>query len=143
MQLNLTTSGERMKPNWKITLWLSSIGVLISPLAQAQFCGLTIASLNGSYGYVASQAGTVPTPVPAGTPATTTYSSTAIGDLLSGISAGHQLALSGVWKFDGVGNVNATSAPGGAATHVGAYTVNPDCSVTVSLTDTFGTNTLV
>ena len=48
-----------MKIDLKRTLWLSSLCVLIGPMVQAQFCGLTNASLNGSYGYVASEAGAV------------------------------------------------------------------------------------
>ena len=50
-----------MKLDWKTTLWLTSLSVLISPLAQAQFCPLTNASVNGAYGYVASEAGAVVT----------------------------------------------------------------------------------
>jgi len=95
-----------MKLDWKWTTWLSSLIVLISPLAQAQYCTLTSASLKGSYGYVASEAGAVVTTTSTtstGT-STSTYSSTGIGQLLNGISAGNQFALSGVWVFDGAGN---------------------------------------
>jgi hypothetical protein len=142
-----------MKIDWKLTLCGSLLGVLMSPLAQAQFCGLTNMSLNGAYGYVASEAGTVVATSPGtgttgttsttGTAAPNTFSSTALGQLLGGISAGNQFALGGVLTFDGAGNVNATSAPGGLAIHVGTYNVNSDCSVTVSLTDPFGTNPAV
>src|SRR5665213_466647 len=157
-----------MKIDWKLTLYISSLSVLISPLAQAQFCGLTNASLNGSYGYVASEAGTVVTSGTGttgtgttgtgttgtsttgttgtgttGTAATDSYSTTDLGQLLGGIAAGNQLALGGVLTFDGAGNVNATSTPGGTAMHVGTYKVNSDCSVTLSLSDPFGTNTAI
>jgi hypothetical protein len=142
-----------MKIDWKLTLCGSLLGVLMSPLAQAQFCGLTNMSLSGAYGYVASEAGTVVvassgtgTTGTAGTTGTTapnTFSSTALGQLLGGIAAGNQFALGGVLTFDGAGNVNATSAPGALAIHVGTYTVNSDCSVVVSLTDPFGTNAAV
>src|ERR1700689_4818995 len=135
-----------MKLDWKTTLWLTSLSVLISPLAQAQFCTLTNASVNGAYGYVASEAGAVVTTTSTtsttGTGTTTsTYSNTAIGQLLNGISAGNQFALGGVLVFDGVGNITATSTPGGTATPIGTYNVNSDCWVTVSLQDVFGTNT--
>jgi hypothetical protein len=139
-----------MKIDWKFTLCGSLLGVLMSPLAQAQFCGLTNMSLSGAYGYVASEAGTVvATSSGTGTTGTTgttspnTFSSTALGQLLGGIAAGNQFALGGVLTFDGAGNVNATSAPGGLAVHVGTYKVNSDCSVVVSLTDPFGTNPAV
>src|SRR5580698_7020262 len=112
-----------MKLDWKRALWLSSLSILIGPLAQAQFCSLTNASLNGSYGYVASEAGNVVTTGTTGTgttgttgttgsTTTNTFSATDIGQLLGGISAGNQLALGGVWTLDGFGNINATSAPG-------------------------------
>lgn len=50
-----------MKLDWKTTLCLSGFSLLFVPLAQAQLCLVTNASLTGSYGYVASQAGTVAT----------------------------------------------------------------------------------
>ncbi len=135
-----------MKLDWKTALWLCSLSVLISPLAQAQYCTLTNASLKGAYGYVASEAGAVVTTTSTtgatGTGTTTsTYSNTGIGQLLNGISAGNQFALGGVWAFDGAGSINATSTPGGTETPIGTYNVNSDCSVTVSLQDVFGTNT--
>lgn len=132
-----------MKIDWKRTLWLSSLSVLISPLVQAQYCTLTNASLKGAYGYVAGEAGAVVTTTSTtGTGTTTsTYSNTGIGQLLNGISAGNQFALGGVWVFDGVGSINATSTPGGTETPIGTYNVNSDCSVTVSVQDVFGTNT--
>ena len=89
-----------MKIDLKRTLWLSSLCVLIGPMAQAQFCGLTNASLNGSYGYVASEAGAVVATTSGtgttGATATTTpntYSDTEIGKLLGGIAAGNQFPL--------------------------------------------------
>ncbi len=141
-----------MKIDWKLTLYISSLSVLMSPLAQAQFCGLTNASLNGSYGYVASEAGTVVTATSGtgttgtgttGMTAPNSYSTTNLGQLLGGIAAGNQLALGGVLTFDGAGNVNAASTPGTTAIHVGTYNVGSDCSVTVSLADPFGTNPAV
>jgi len=141
-----------MKMNCKTTLCLAVLG-LLSPLARAQFCTLTNASLTGSYGYVANEAGAVvtttgtgSTTTGTGTTGTTTtgansFSTTNIGQLLGGISAANEIALSGVLIFDGAGNVAAASTPGGAAVHVGTYNVNSDCSVSVSLTDVFGTVT--
>lgn len=141
-----------MKINWKLALCLSSAGVVFAPLAQAQFCMLTNSSLSGSYGYTASQSGT---PLPAASTSTSTssstttdnggvstsangYSTTAIGQLLGGISGGTQFAQSGVWSFDGAGNISATSTPGGTRQPIGTYTVNSDCSLSVTVADIFG-----
>ena len=64
-----------MKLDWKTTLCLSGLTLFFVPLAQAQLCTVTNASLSGPYGYVASQAGTVPattTTTGTGTSGTTT-----------------------------------------------------------------------
>ena len=134
----------------KVTVMLSSFG--LCQMAQAQFCALTNASLKGSYGYSASESGTPPaTTTGTGTTGTTgttggttpnTYSTTEIGILLNGITTGSQFAVAGVMAFDGQGNISAISAPTGTAVaQIGTYNVNSDCSLTVSLTDAFGTNT--
>jgi len=142
-----------MKSTWMMTLYLSSFGLLFSTLVRAQVCELTNASLISSYGFVASEGGTVVTTTSTtgtgttgatstGTTGTSSYSNTQIGQLLGGISAGNQFADSGVLAFDGAGDVFATAAPASAAVaKVGTYKVNSDCSITVSLTDAFGTNT--
>src|ERR1700678_2596013 len=151
-------SGEKMKSTWMITLCLTPLGLFSSSLAQAQFCSVTNATLAGPYGYAASQGGTVATTTSTtGTTGTTTttgttgtgtsttpntYSGTNIGQLLGGISAGNQFAFSGVWNFDGSGNITATSEPVGTTIErIGTYNVNSDCSLTVSVTDVFGSNT--
>jgi hypothetical protein len=145
-----------MQSKLMMTICLSSCSLLFTQLAQAQFCGLSNSSLTGSYGYVASEAGTVTTTSSGtgttGTTGTTTgssgsttantYSTTNIGQLLGGISAGNQFAFSGVLTFDGAGNITSTSAPTGTAVaQIGTYNVNSDCSISVSLSDVFGTNT--
>jgi mucin-2 len=145
-----------MKSTWMITLYLSSFGLLMSQMARAQACD---ASVTGLYGYAASQGGTVSTPTSTttgttgtgttgttgtgtGSSTTTTYSTTQIGLLLGGIAAGDQIADSGVLSFDGAGSIFATAAPTGTAVaKVGTYTINSDCSLSVSLMDPFGTNT--
>jgi hypothetical protein len=173
-----------MKSMWMMRLGLSTFGLLFSQLAQAQFCGLTNASLHGTYGYVASEAGTLAATTSGtgttgttgtsgtsgtgttgtsstgtGTTGSTTngYSNTDVGQLLNGITSGNLFGYSGVLVFDGAGSVYATSsAPtstttgtsatqasttGSPVTQVGTYNVNSDCTVSVSLTDAFGTNT--
>jgi hypothetical protein len=153
-----------MKSTWIMTLCFSSFGLLVSQIARAQVCEVTDANVTGSYGFIASEGGTVATTSSTGTTTTTTgttgttgtgttgaggsapttsYSNTQIGLLLGGIAAGDQFAYSGVLTFDGSGNIFATSAPTGTAVaQVGTYTVNSDCSITISLMDAFGTNTM-
>ena len=75
-----------------------------------------------------------------GTSSTGTYSNTSLGQLLSGISGGTQLALSGILTFDGAGNVLASSTPGGNVLQVGTFNVNPDCTITLNLVDAFGSS---
>jgi hypothetical protein len=129
-----------MKLRWLTMLSFGCFSLLAVPLAQAQVCLLSNATLSGSYGFVASEAGAIP----ATTGTTTTssgYSTTEIGSLLGAIAAGNQFSLSGILTFDGAGNISATSSPAGGTTQAaGSYSVNPDCSVSVSLTDSFGAN---
>jgi hypothetical protein len=125
-------------------LCFSCFGLLSVQLAQAQqACRAMNSSLNGPYGFAASEAGTITTTTGAtGTTGTSTsgYSNTELGNLLGGIAAGNQFALTGVLTFDGAGNIDATSASGSPLQVVGSYNVNSDCSVGVSLIDLFGTN---
>jgi hypothetical protein len=124
-------------------LCFSCFGLLSVQLAQAQqACRAMNSSLNGPYGFAASEAGTTTTATgTTGAPgATSGYSATELGNLLGGIAAGNQFALTGVLNFDGAGNIDATSASGSPLQVVGSYNVNSDCSVSVSLIDLFGTN---
>lgn len=149
-----------MQSTWIRTLCVSCFGIFFGAIAQAQYCGLSNASINGAYGFVATQGGTAVTATTTGTgttgttgtgtsgtgtstsgSSTTGFSSTNLGQLLGGIAAGNQLATSGVLIFDGAGHVSASSAGTGAVTErAGTYNVNPDCSISVSLSDVFGTN---
>ena len=138
-------------------------GVLCNQAASAQTCGNN-AMLNGSYVYMAIQTGfigvavtppgtagtsgatTIPTggTTPTGTTGATgtTYSSTGVGQLLAGLTGSVPFSSSGSLTFDGAGNVFASSSPaGGGSTIVGTYTVNPNCTITVTLRDAFGSNT--
>jgi hypothetical protein len=135
-----------MKSRCLTMLSFGCFSLLAAPMARAQVCLLSNASLSGSYGFVASEAGAIATPpgttAPGATAAPTGYSSTEIGSLLGAIAAGNQFSLSGILTFDGAGNIGATSSPAGGTTQAaGSYNVNPDCSVSVSLTDSYGTNT--
>lgn len=141
-----------MQVKLKMMFCLPALGLLANQLANAQYCQVTNSSLNGPYGYVASELGTVVKPSPGagtnGAPSSTgapnTYSSSNIGQLLAGIAAGNQFGYAGALTLDGVGNVSASSAPmGTVVSNVGTYNVNSDCSVSISLMDPFGTNTSV
>jgi hypothetical protein len=141
-----------MQVKWKMMFCLPALGLLANQLANAQYCQVTNSSLNGPYGYVASQLGTVVTTstgtgtggASSSTGAPNTYSSSNIGQLLAGIAVGDQFGYAGALRLDGGGNVFASSAPMGTViSNVGTYNVNPDCSVSISLMDPFGTNTSV
>jgi hypothetical protein len=102
-----------MKPRWITTICLGCIGLLPGQVASAQVCHATNARLNGLYGFVASEAGTVAATTSApGTvsPVTSPYSGTELGKLLGGVATGSQFSLSGVLNFDRAGNIDATSA---------------------------------
>lgn len=99
---------------------------LTAPHAQAQEPSCNLASLHGSFGYTITGS-LLPTPAP-----------TPVGPF---VEVGRQ-------TFDGEGNTKATatvSINGNSfpATLSGSYTVNPDCTgtITVTIVDAYGTNT--
>jgi hypothetical protein len=110
--------------------------------AQAT-CTATTASVNGSYTYTATE-------FPFGTavitpPGTTTnqqpYSSTQIGTLIQALNGGGVFSSANVLYFDGAGHISiaASSASFMGTSVVGSYTVNSDCTISVTLTDVFNT----
>lgn len=152
-----------MKPYWITMLGVCSFGLFSGQLALGQICAVSNSNLNGPYGYVASEPGTTSSTTGAGTTGTgstgtgttgtgttgtgttgsssPTFSNTNIGELLGGIAGGTQFGLSGILLFDGNGHIQATSSATSATAQVGTYNVNPDCSISVSLTDVFGATT--
>jgi hypothetical protein len=73
---------------------------------------------------------------------TSAYSNTPLGQLLAGIANPGPFAASGTLYLDGSGNIRTSSAAqGGTTMLVGTYVVNSDCTIAVTLTDAFGTNT--
>jgi hypothetical protein len=64
-------------------------------------------------------------------------SSTAIGGLVAGALNSAPFASVGRLYLDGAGNVVSTSSPGVGSQTVGTYTVNTDCTIAMTLTDTF------
>ena len=108
--------------------------------AQQFGCTTTTSSVTGAYGYVATEvalSGVTITP-----PGTNTqvYSDTPLGTLIEDINAGGQFWLAGVLYFDGAGHISIASPTSpGSQTPVGTYTVNSDCTITVTLSDVFNT----
>jgi hypothetical protein len=77
---------------------------------------------------------------PPGTSGSVTYSNTELGRLFGGLAGTSVGAVSGQLYFDGNGSIFASSTVGGPpSTLVGTYTVNSDCTLTVSLNDAFST----
>lgn len=111
--------------------------------AQQTNCPATTSSVIGSYGYVATQlplSGVMITPPGTNPP----NSNTPLGNLIENINTGDEFWSAGIFYFDGAGNVavGASTQSVGAATVVGTYTVNSDCTINVTLTDVFNTGTV-
>ncbi len=76
-----------------------------------------------------------------GTAATSGYSSTELGQLLGGAAGTGAFAASGTLYLDGANNILAFASPTAViSTPAGGYLINANCSITVTLTDAFGTN---
>ena len=71
------------------------------------------------------------------TPTTPAVSNTPVGQLIGGMLASSPFAAVGRILADGAGNLLASSTPTGALTSVGTYTVNQDCSISMTLNDVF------
>jgi hypothetical protein len=137
--------------------------VLLAPALQARQCSGN-GDVVGSYGFTGSRSGffllgataagpnspsgsgpMIPVPVtPPGTSGTTvafTGSNTGIGNLLSGIVNPNVFSSVGRVFADGMGNLYA-SPNTGLMTNIlaGSYTVSTSCSITMTLTDPFVTN---
>jgi hypothetical protein len=142
-------------------LSLLAAGILGSQLVSAQTapaCQATNTLVVGTYGFVFNSgvffSGVTTNPpgttgstslfeplavTPPGT--TTAYSNTQVGRLLGGLAGTAVGAVTGVFYFDGNGNIFASATVGGSPTTlVGTYTVNTDCTITVSINDAFSTS---
>jgi len=112
--------------------------------AAQQTCTATTASVQGSYTYIATEfpfGTSVVTP-----PGTTTnqqpYSNTQIGNLIQQLNGGGIISSANVFYFDGAGHISIAAAGSFTGTTVvGTYTVNSDCTISVTLTDVFNTTT--
>lgn len=126
---------------------LAIAGAFGAQRISAQACDAS--TLSGAYGFSAAQSGTqapaTSTTPPAGTAPMPSgvYSPTPVGQLLAGVNGSGPFSATGRLFFDGAGNVSTASMPGAANALAGTYTVNPDCSVSMSLLDPFGSNRTV
>jgi hypothetical protein len=141
-------------------LSLLAAGILAPQLVSAQAaCQTTNALVIGTYGFVLNSgtffSGVTTNPpgttgsvtfqalavTPPGTTPSSTYSNTQLGRLLGGLAGTAVGSVTGVFYFDGNGNIFASNTVGGAPnTIVGTYTVNNDCTITISLKDAFSTS---
>jgi len=107
--------------------------VLCAKVGSAQSCQ------SGAYGYYAYSAIGFDDPgasTTSSTNANPAYSNTTLGQLLADIANVAPFAASGTLYLDGSGNIRASAS----ARLIGAYVVNSDCTITVTLMDAFGTN---
>jgi len=110
-------------------------------VASAQTCLNGNSMLNSTYAFFATEAGASSASSGSGS-SKPSYSNTELGNLLGSIAAASPFSATGVLTFDGAGHVLASAVPqGGLNVIVGSYSINPDCTITISLTDAFGTTT--
>jgi hypothetical protein len=111
--------------------------------AAQQTCTATTASVIGTYTYTATEFpfGTVAVTPPGTTTNSQPFSNTQIGNLIQSLTGGGPFATANVFYFDGAGNISISLSPTAfmGTTPVGTYTVNSDCTINVTLTDTQNT----
>jgi hypothetical protein len=134
---------------------IGALVTMLTPVLEAQSC-FGNGGVAGSYGFVGSRFvfGSVPVTPPGtsgsgttgstgtgstGTSGGTTpvVSNTAVGQLVGGVAGLSPFAIVGTIGADGAGNWVSKPSANGASTQVGTYSVNPDCTISVTLTDAF------
>src|SRR5262245_13502507 len=111
-------------------------GVLaMAPALQARTCSGN-ADLLGGYGWIGSRSAAFVATTPV---AAINGSATQIGALTAGAANSAAFASVGRVYLDGNGGIFSTSTPLTTLQQVGSYTVNSDCTVSATLTDTFAT----
>jgi hypothetical protein len=114
---------------------------LLSPQLNAQVC-FGNSDVVGPYAFAGSRSVFVPVPAtPPGTNGTGTtnpFSSTPVGNLLSGVSSALPFSTVGRIYADGNGHLLASA---GTLTNaqIGTYSVSTDCTISVTLIDKFAT----
>lgn len=136
----------------RTTISLCACVMFYAAVGSAQSCPATV---NGFYSYTAigngvpgaliSTSTTTGTGTGTGTTVTTApFSTTGVGQLVSGTTTSVPFASTGGLYFDGSGNIRADPTQQFALTSsiaVGTYTLNSDCTISVTLNDAFGNNT--
>jgi hypothetical protein len=124
---------------------LGLIATMLVPNAHGQSCSGD-SELNGAYALLGSRSVFASVPVtPPGTngssstgaTGTPVVSSTPIGSLVGGVTGLSPFAVVGRVAADGAGNLFATPSASSTPQQVGTYTVNPDCTISVTLNDVF------
>lgn len=124
---------------------LGLIAITFAPNALSQSCSGD-SELNGAYALLGTRSVFASVPVtPPGTNGSTSMgstgtpvvSSTPIGSLVGGVTGLSPFAVVGRVAADGAGNLFAAPSATSTPQQVGTYTVNPDCTVTVTLNDVF------
>ena len=111
-------------------------GLAIVPAMAARTCG-GAGDVIGSFGWLGTRSSDF-VPVAATPPGTANMGSvTPIGALVADAVGTAAFASVGRVFLDGSGGVFATSAPGGVQMPAGTYSVNMDCTVSMTLTDAF------
>ena len=116
---------------------LCTSAFLCAVVVSAQTCQ---SAVNGAYAYSTIGNGTPGATLPTGA----AFSNTGVGQLISGVTNSVPFASAGTLNFDGSGTIRASSPSSSASTTaVGTYVLNSDCTISVTLTDAFGTNQTV
>ncbi|MEZ5403699.1 MAG: hypothetical protein R2729_28725 [Bryobacteraceae bacterium] len=123
-----------MNRNVALAIWAAAM-----PLAaQVQTCSGS-QDFFGPYVFVAQRA--IPDPAAPATveaPPPNTYSNTAMGQIARGAVSAQPFAITGRFVSDGLGNLLAGPPDSETLTvRVGAYTINGDCTMSVTLVDGF------
>ena len=146
-----------MKPRWRSLAAVFAFLVFISfsQIAGAQSlsaCNATNSLVVGNFGFVLTAGTFNPvTALPPGTtnsttfealavtpPGTNPYSKSQLGQLLSGVAGITAGSVTGLFYFDGAGNIYASQTIGGPlSTRAGTYTVDVNCGILVTLGDVF------
>ena len=112
--------------------------ILTAKVGSAQTCQ---SSVNGYYVYSAIGDGAPGALFTTNTGTNPAFSNTPVGQLMAGVAGTGPFASSGTLYLDGSGTIRANSAvQGGTTMSVGTYAQNSDCTITVSLTDAFGSD---
>jgi len=132
----------------RIAVTLSTLGliaIMLVPNAHGQSCSGD-GELSGAYALLGSRSAFASVPVtPPGTNGSTStgstgtpvVSSTPIGSFVGGLTGLSPFAVVGRVTADGAGKLFAAPTANSTPQQVGTYTVNPDCTISVSLNDVF------